>query len=459
MPPNIPRIKIHQVDFHWDGSDFRNSAIPITPDSAGWTRLYRSYAAYSLADIRETVEAGKLQIKARFQCSSGKGRYQIRARMVPLDIKDIFTGKVVEDYPGLDALGEVSPTTVYFNDTSFSVYRGKNTLVPFLLEDVNFPEMGVGIYDINLLWEFRVLNESKTEEEGKDIWRKPWLKIGMTNHRIFILLDTPKFPWTPYQLPDIHEPPPRALPLISKALTIACNWARGASDKTEAAKMIADKLYDSGLLEYNVNMNYYEEGNFDYTDLGGENPGERHYLATFNLSKMLERLLGGQGNGEKANCMDCALTVVTLANILGCNLQPGRLQGTPSTDRYDPDLAEKNRFPIHEIKAIGLPDLEASKAGLEEEDGLYFTYHSVAWTAPEDSESEEKATFSHPDMVIFDASLRFPAGTDENGAESFDSAAGLPFYGENGYRARLAREEGIDKCLPQPETVFRFQII
>jgi hypothetical protein len=456
------KVDLLSIDFRWDQLDSSQSAMAVLPETAGWTPDHRSFTAYSISEIKDVVEGGKLKIRARFQKSTAGGRIQVRTKYVPIRMKDIFTGEILEQYPGEEALGNVKPTTIFFNDTSYSIYRGKYTHVPLTLEGVRFPELGVGIYDINWRWEYRKLNTSKTTDK-EDVWQNIWHPFQVTQHRVFVVLDKPNFPWTPHGMPDYSKGAPYPLPLKTEALYFACEWARGAATKEEAAKMITDKLHDSGRFVYDVNPHYFEEKVFAQPGFLQQESTEDStvQMGYFHLLKALERLSGGHGFGEKANCVDCACLVTALSNLLGCNLQVGKLQHSSNTDTADPDFFTDNRFEVNPIRAIGHADTEQTMAGLIDDDKHYFAFHAVAFQV--DGTEDSPGEFGAAEMRVYDACVAFAAeNSGDAETPNYFSAADLPFQDSASpcYQHLLAAdtEEGRPFCLPQKATVVRMQM-
>lgn len=455
------KVALLSIDFSWENKDYTEVALPLFPQNAGWHPDNRSFAAYSIADTREMVEKGQLKIRARFQKSTSGGRIQVRTVNSAINIRDIFTGKALEKYPGKKALGTVKPKTIFFSESSYSIHRGKNTHVPLTLENVRFSELGVGIYDINWIWEYRVLDESKTTDK-EDVWEDKWRPITLTQHRIFVVLEKPNFPWTPYQIPDYTKGAPYPLPLRAEAMYFACEWARGATSKEQAAKMITDRLYASGRLVYDVNPHYYDERtpNRSYRPGGAGKVDQESDFGLFHLNKMIERLNGGHGTGESANCVDCGLTVAALSNVLGCNLQVGKLQNSENLDPADPDFFTDNRFEVNPIQAIGHQNVDQTMADLLDDDRHYFSFHAVAFQSGDDEANPGE--FGAEDMLIYDACVAF--ATDEDcGDSELRSAGGLPFEatdGNDGYQALLAAptRKGRHRCKPQPLSVLQIQM-
>lgn len=470
---DIPEVRILGIEFQWDESNVYNSGTPLFPDASGWVSDPRSHVAYSIASTQEAVQNGTLQIRARFWNSAGKGRIQVRARSVELNPKDILVYELHEKYSGEDALGDIAPATVYFNDTKFSVFRGKHTFVPLKLENVNFPDLGVGIYDINWRWEFRVLDEEASEEKGESVWKDRWHTVRthnanipsaltrpfeMTKHRVFITLDSPQHPWSSDKIPDTSLGLPLPLPLWANALEVACNWAYGATTTTEAAMMITQQMYDSGRFVYDPDPHYVIRASKVRNSYQGVKlkVNKDSNVANFQFDKILERLKGGYGLGEKVNCLDCALTVVAMANMLGCQLRAGKLQNSADIDSSDEDHYKDNRFEINPLVAIGKNCAEDSAAVVTKNGRQYFTYHTVAWEGPYGYGS--KSDFENPESVIYDACVNFLVDNQQV------PASGLPLGNgdtEGSYVNLLARDtrRGRPRCKPQSITVADIQLV
>lgn len=467
-----PKIQLLGVEFEWEGSDPSHSSIPLHTLSTGWGPEPRSPIVYSILQTKKAIEEGKLKLKARFHSNLGKGSIQVRTRASEMTLLDVLTNEIQDQQPGFDALGNVAPTTVYISETGYSVFRGKYTYVSLPLENVKFPELGVGVYDINLVWEFRIKDQAASEAAGKTVWEKKWqtirvgssgLPIGLirpfqvTKHRLYVTLDRPSAPWTTAQIPDVSKGIPVSLPLWAHALDIACNWAAGAQTKGEVAELITDALYDCGRLVYHSSP-YYSKLGRKSDAYAGLQLSERSnaYIVYFHFNKLIERLKGGNGLGEKVNCFDCALTVATLANMLGCNLRVGKLQNMPDIDSTDANHYTDNRFEIFPLQAIGEEEMETQLAGVSEEEKLYFAYHAVAWATP-NHEPGTPEDFLDPRCTIYDASVRIidegvaytTAGMMRGSAETSES-----------YISWLSPDtpEGLPRCKPQPVTVVEIQL-
>ncbi len=95
------------------------------------------------------------------------------------------------------------------------------------------------------------------------------------------------------------------------ALDIVCSdtWAGGAKTIEDAASQITRAIYESGRFQYDT-----KKGDCNYTKFTAFG------VDYFNLTGWIARLNGNAGNGGEVNCWDCANGVVSLSNILGCDL-------------------------------------------------------------------------------------------------------------------------------------------
>lgn len=456
------KIGLQSLDFRYESSDHTTSALPIVGIRNDWSPENRSFCAYSLADLTKTLEAGTLKLWAHFKKSTGGGFVEVRNKSTIPEVKDFVTLEIMKMHPGKDALGTVVPKRIFFDDTGHSIFRGKHSSVPLTLQNVALQKIGVGVYDINWRWEFRIPMPGHTEEKPR--W-SAWIPMRITKHRVCVLLDAPTFPWSTHMVPNFKLDPPYPSPVWREALYWACRWAQGASTKSEAAKRIADGLFESGRFEYNPNSSYHKHSAVVAAAALGDGSaiGEKTLLHNFYLSQVLERLQGGNGFGPKINCLDCSMIVSSLANLLGCNLRMGKLQNTPSTDYADPEIANDNRFEIQPLKALGFENTSSSMKPLLSDGKHYFSYHSVAWAAAEGVDTPDAEDFNSSDITIYDACVNFLEGVDDKGNETYSSAAGIPLGGpdvENSYCAKLAAatDLGAPRCKPQPATVVKMQL-
>ena len=300
-----------------------------------------------------------------------------------------------------NVLGHVEPQLVtFYNDTA-------TEFLSFALGDVRLATRGVGAWDVNWRWQYRLDDSS------------PWQDFAWTQHRIYALLDVPSRPWLQQPFVESNKQLPWA-----EVLERGCDWARHATSPDHAASRLTAAVYALG-------------GSLvDYDCAGG---GSTHYTRlipqlSVDCTAFLDLLRGGMGNGRLVNCIDCASIVSTFANALGCELW----QSGMFSDSGAP-------FALNPILTIGSHVWQtACNWGS-------FGYHEVAW----------KGGCTVQDTV-FDACLLI------NGSSSPIHAPYLPLlptnivFGEPGqglYRDRLAAPAGRLNCRPQPASTRRRRVV
>jgi hypothetical protein len=254
------------------------------------------------------------------------------------------------------------------------------------------------------------------------------------------------------------------------ALTLACELARGSSTFVEVATKIAEGLSDCGRFVYNIDPTYCADQTLTVGHLLGVSESSADSptvnIKVFSLGKIVDRFTDGQGISKNVNCLDCAVIVATLSNMIGCNLQVANLQATDSVDSMSENYVANNRFEVNTIRAIGQESSEVTMAGLRlgEEKESYFTYHAIPWQPATLSDGTD-APFDHPDNIIYDACVQFVTGRNEKGEEKLLSGAGLKLGSPDGtetdsYIALLSKDtaNGRARCRPQPVTAVRVHL-
>jgi hypothetical protein len=259
--------------------------------------------------------------------------------------------------------------------------------ITFALEDSAIWSVGVGIYHITWIWQYRVGDND------------PWTPFDTTHHQIYVLLETPKGPWqqTPYDASNDQLP-------WTEVMDQACIWAQGAKDTDQAAAMVTKAVNNLSRIKYDTT-----NGNTFYS------------YPRFNCTELLDRITGGYGLGEKVNCTDCATILSTFANILGCDLWQSRMG---------------NDFECNEIIAIGYTNWGKPF-------GWGFTYHEVAWKWPCGVNDEVWDA-----CLQVDGDNDPTGGSPHTPMLPIQITFGLP--GSLLYRDRLAAPEGRPSCNPQP---------
>ncbi|MGB2983734.1 MAG: hypothetical protein WBC63_07745 [Candidatus Bipolaricaulia bacterium] len=244
--------------------------------------------------------------------------------------------------------------------------RRKRTSVTFqasgLSNPVEFELMwplpqSVGKPTVSLEWFARSARDSTTP-----------ISIGSTDHKVYLTVDRPVEPWA-------NETP------WVDALELACEWGAGATTKDTAATAITRGLNGNGYLRYH----------------GVTTFGSATYLLSSFLSLVRTKTV------FYLNCTDCADAVVTLANLLGCDLHAGRM------------------FDLRTRKF-----LELSGDPADDADWVWYdwSYHEIAWLPS-----------IGPQADVYDGCLQLD--TDRNDADTIH-VPHLPVKMEfSSYRDRL----------------------
>jgi hypothetical protein len=400
-------VRLEAIKFNHDPGSASGDALNIRRDAGAfvvvpeWRRGITlqpqdSPAAYASAETRGNT----ITIQAQFSCTDHHtGPVWIRAvdptvdpppprgcprgclplwRLLAALIRELF-GNV---------LGNVKAKRVHCR-------RGETGWVTFDLANTKVGDAGVGAHTTTWRWQYR---RKPTD---------PWTDFDTSEHRIYVLLETPKAPWT--QAP--YDPANTQLPW-TYVLDYACRWAIGARTRDAAAAAVTSQIYGLGpaLVQYDCP--------------GG---GGTHYAwPNLNCTAFLERLRGGVGNGQYVNCTDCATFTSTFANVLGCDLWQSRMG-------YG--------FGLNEIIAIGRG---AWYPGCPNWPNPGFSYHEVAWKGA-CTENEE----------VFDACLQVDGDPDPTNPPHspllpINIRFGTPSSVE--YRDRLATPATRAACAPQPGT-------
>jgi hypothetical protein len=278
------------------------------------------------------------------------------------------------------------------------------------LSHFNITAGGVSKQDIAWLWQYKLSGGS-------------WTNMITTNHRIYVVLESPNSPWTPDSLPSDTQVP------WTDVLDFACVWAAGTKNQLDASTAVTTKVYGTIGLTYDTTRgaSVYTQNSY-----GGKN----QFLCTF----FLEFLKGGTGKGYIVNCTDCATIVATFANSIGCNLTESTMYGSSA-------------FKCNKIIAIG-----GTSWGYPFPPGNQFAYHEVAWTGG----------VGYNDM-IYDACLELDNSTNPWNQPDASRVAKLPTniefttltmspalpiptpFSAWSYRERLAQNNssGIGNCIPK----------
>ena len=449
---DIDKDEVHlsQIRFYWNdeigrarnnGSHFIQSLPTSHPVYTGMLNYPTpSVAVYTLKQL-QNENSGPVIFRARF-LDSYRGKkirhLTVSAKPVPIEQFD-GTSKVCEIF------GNPKPTQVTLNN-GWSTTRGRVTWAEIPFANKKLPHKGVGHYVVKYQWSYTVSDQPKKVHP-----------LCTTEHHIFIILDCPKFPWTVEPLYH-RKIPLSTFPWLS-ALLIATNFSQSmrnplqimpARNKKEAAANIAINFFSLSYLHYNAGSKYVKSFNKDHkTHCDGTFRTDKSEPISnseyFNLSRLLINL-GRTSNEFQVNCDDCAFAIISLANILGCDLVAGDLE---------PVRGRANGFSTNFYKAIGEKTQCTHLGG----PSCSFFRHTVAWTGENGSWNGDANEFKDPNIQVFDACLEFPIG-GVNGPYAI--AAGWPMgpFGKLGsYLTFITlRVDGKADCYPDPKTVKRLPV-
>jgi hypothetical protein len=300
-----------------------------------------------------------------------------------------------------NVLGEVKRRKVNFPPGGLTGFE------TFQLKKVNLHRAGVGARTTTWRWQYR-----RKKHSG------PWKDFETTQHRIYVVAEVPKAPWTqaPYLASNTQLP-------WTEVLDYACQWALLSTDRDQAAAGVTRHVYDLG------------PGTITYDCPGGG--GTRYASGSFNCTRFLERLKGGVGNGIYVNCTDCATIVSTFANALGAELWQSRMEEPPASAAWG--------FGLNPMLGIGSAVWQPCCGWSG------FNYHEVAWKGGCTAADE-----------VYDACLQVDGDADPTAAPH---TALLPVnlvFGAAGaglYRDRLATPPTRPDCEPNPGSRQRRSVV
>lgn len=322
--------------------------------SPEWPIRRSTAAAYPISRLRQAEKENngdqKVQILAAFKVNpesvvgialkENRSWIDIRANLVSTDslkadktIHTVLEGKFQISSNGISC-GSVP---------GFSPIYG---YLPFNLYYLDLWKNEVDEYQVALQWQYRLRN----------VENAPWINLVISTHTFYLLLDAPKVPWgtgepMPNQLlPDL---PPKA-----RALSFACYMAKGSTTAGGAALMITNYMRSVGYFKYDLDKHYTRD--LIPAEAVESKPDDVEDPILFLYSAFMDRMIGNQGTGEKANCTDFAYMLMLLGNALGAGLNVGKL--TPSeggTFATNPVIvhgateARVQTFADHEIAFLG----------------------------------------------------------------------------------------------------------
>jgi hypothetical protein len=397
-------VQLQAIKFNHDSSSATHGALNIRRDASNfvsvpeWTRGSStkpedSPAAYAMKPTRGNM----IEIEAKFKNLSNEPKeIEIRAVDPAIRPKDPqgcagFLLRILRTIlRGLfgNVLGEPQARAVQLpagGVTGFKTFQLKNTRIW---------NAGVGVRTTNWRWQYR-------DPSGGQ-----WTDFERTSHRIYTVVDVPNDPWK--QSP--HSPSNDQLPW-TEVLDQSAEWAFLAKNLVDAATEVTKGIYhDLG----GSRIEYDCKGN-----------GATHYLygTKYDLTGFLERANGGNGNGKWVNCTDCANSVVTFANALGCDLAASQMN----------DPYAGGRFDLNSIKSIGTNQWKPACGWTA------FNYHEVAWEANYGASDD-----------IYDACLAVDGDQNPSSApHTFLLPTDMQFGQQgSGYRNRIATPGDQADCYP-----------
>jgi hypothetical protein len=380
------------VQFNHDLSDARSDALNLRRSGTRavllpeWRRGFSFEPAHAPAAYAIGPTMGsRITIRARFATDEPELRR--------VEVRTVNAASVV--------LGRVSPTAITFGP------NGESPFHELPLAAVRIWTRGVGVDDIAWRWQIR-------RNTGD-----PWQDIGVTEHRIFTVLDRPTPPWTQLPMASTNTQLP-----WTDLLEYTCRWAAGAHTADEAASLITTAI--NGLGDSVVQYDCPGQGGTHYTWFYGTP------WVVFDCTAFLELLRGDPLASRYVNCVDCATMVASLSNVLGCDLSTSGMfsnSGAP--------------FALNPIQAIG-SNVWQTACGWGS-----FKYHEVAWTGACSVNDE-----------VFDACLHVDGDPDPTRGPHTPLLATNARFGQPGqglYRDRLAAAtpDGRANCTPQPAVTRR----
>ena len=356
------------VKFNWDSTSSASDAINLrrdynTPYNISNGEYTPSYS-YPVCYVTNVVPV----VKAKF-------------RVVPEAVSSLELDAVLNG----TLLSDLGATTVSFTS-------GESGYADFTMSGAVASVVGLNAAN-SYTWRVRSINGTQLST--------PKAVASTGPHKTYVILGEPVEPWS-------NEPNVRNN-AWSTALDLTCQWASGKTTQQQVATAVTKEINECDRFVYDIagGVPYYTRNNALFL-------GEQ-----FDLTAFIDRVNGGEGAGILVNCRDCASAVVSLSNLVGCDLWCNRM------GKY---------FKTRMILPIGCIQLS------EEE----FTFHEVAWEGQ-----------CRDQDLVYDSCLQYDV--DETpGVEPFvlDSPCGVMFSDGSelsplAYRERLAKdgEDGYGSCV------------
>ena len=413
---NIPEVEVAAIKFNHDTSACTTDAMNIRinyntaikiPEWDNVNATPSSSVAYSIKDIG----SNDITIKVKFTSKN----------------KQLTKASIKAEDGGI--LGEIESTEV-----NFSGGISDPEYIEIKLKNQKISQNGVANKKIDWNWSFSEDNNT-------------WSPMGKTEHKIYVVLETPKLPWKQDGFPTNNQLP------WAEALEKSCTWAEGSMDIDDAAKKITQTVNSDLGLKYDIvsGGSAYSDSDFDCT------------------------LFLTYGKGKTINCTDCATIATSFVNLLGGDLKEAimtdsianmtgfklnKIIGIGSRSWGSP-FSLKERAKIYESTYGIIANVTATEVTFVHNNGnpvflnngmpfiitideLYsFSYHEVPWMEP----------FSDGGLV-YDACLKVDSSNNRHDKTADDSnrTALLPVkmqFSEYKDMLCVPGSEGVDKCIAQ----------
>lgn len=146
--------------------------------------------------------------------------------------------------------------------------------------------------------------------------------LGASEHLVFVIADSPTFPWSGAFNPSPTEATPWPGPLA-----LACEWGSGATTPAEAASRVLTAV--TNLRSAAGDGWHYDSGGSAYLTAG---LGRPHWFFCASFIKAVREI--DTTLAHRLSCYEAAAVMVTFANLLGCRLQPVLLRTEDCDDLH-----------------------------------------------------------------------------------------------------------------------------
>ena len=356
------------VKFNWNPDSSANDAINLRRDYNTSYNIsngeYTPSYSYPVCYVTNVVPV----VKAKF-------------RVVPEAVSSLELDAVLNG----TLLSDLGATTVSFTS-------GESGYADFTMSGAVASSVGLNASN-SYAWRVRAINGVSLSSP---------ISVASTGpHKTYVILGEPVEPWS-------NEPNVRNN-AWSTALDLTCQWASGKTTRQQVATAVTKEINECDKFMYDM-IRYAAH----YTDNRGL-LGNGH----IELTALIGRIMGEESKGPFVNCQDCASAVVSMSNLVGCDLWCNRM------GKY---------FKTRKILPIGCVQVS------EEE----FTFHEVAWEGQ-----------CRDQDLVYDACLQYDVD-EAPGVEPLvlDSPCGVMFSDGSelspfAYRERLAKDgaDGYGRCI------------